>query len=259
MKCKSILSLCMVLVMSLNTLIILAQEEQKITQPYVVYEDIVKPSMVMQYEETTKEYMALFAEQQYPYPMNVYSTDDFHYYIVTPLENFTELDSMYSLSNKVASNAGEKWDAVWGKFAGTYHFDRAQIIIFSSELSYIPEEPRLNPEEGNFMYWGFGYVELGKEAETAELFKKYAALYKSNNISDGFNTFSGSFGTEQPVYLWTMNGKDPADFWNQRKAINEILGEEADALWGKLLKVLRKFEYKTGWFRPELSYIPKEE
>ena len=259
MKCRSILSLCMVLVMSLNTLIILAQEEQKITQRYVVYEDIVKPSMVMQYEETIKEYMALFAEQQYPYPMNVYSTDDFHYYIVTPLENFTELDSIYSLINKVASNAGEKWGEVWGKFAGTYHFDRGQIIIFNSELSYIPEEPRLNPEEGNFMYWGFGYIELGKESEFTEIFKKWVDLYKINNISDGFNTFWGSFGTEQPVVIYMMNGKDPADFWSQNKVINEILGEEAETLWGKTLKVLRKFEYKTGWFRSELSYIPEEE
>jgi len=258
-KNRSILSLSMVLMMSLSTLIISAQEEQKQYQPYVVYEDIVKPSMIMQYEETTKNYMALFAEQQYPYPMNVYSTDDFHYFIVTPLENFTELDSMYSLLDKVASNAGDKWDAVWDKFAGTYHYDRGQIIIYSASLSYVPEEPRLNLEEGNFLYWGYAYVELGKESEFSDIFKEWVDLFKTNNISDGFNTFMGFFGTEQPLYLWMMNGKNPADFWNQNKVNNEILGEEADILWEKTLKVLRKFEYKTGWFRPELSYIPKEE
>ncbi len=84
-------------------------------------------------------------------------------------------------------------------------------------------------------------------------------MYNRNNITDGWNTFSGSFGTEQPVYIWIMNGKDPADFWNQSKVNNEILGEEADILWEKTLKVLRKYEYKTGWFRPELSYTLKEE
>ncbi len=124
---------------------------------------------------------------------------------------------MNSVINKVANNAGEKWDAVWDKFAGTYHYDRGQIIIFSSALSYIPEEPRLRPEEGSFVYWGFAYVELGKESEFSDIFKQWVDLFKSNNISDGFNTFMGYFGTEQPLYTWMMNGKDPADFWNQDK------------------------------------------
>ena len=245
--------------MSLNTLIIVGQEEQKKFQPYYLFEDIVKPSMVMQYEEGMKEYMALLAEQQYPYPMNLYSTDDFHYYGVTPVENYAEIDSMDRALNKVVINAGEKWGEVWDKLVGTYPYERRQIIIFSSALSYIPEEPRLKPEEGNFVYWGFGYIELGKQSEFNEIFTKWVDLYKSNNISDGFNTFIGGFGTEQPVKIWMMNGKDAADFWNQNKVNNEILGEEADILWGKTLNVLRKFEYKTGRFRPELSYTPKEE
>jgi len=249
----------MVLLMSMSTLFISAQEEQKKYQPYVVFEDVVKPSLVMQYEEATKEFMALFAEHQYPYPMNVYSTEDFHYYIVTPINSFSELDSMYGEFNKVAEKAGEKWEAVWDKFAGTYHYDRGQLIIYSSKLSYVPENPRLADGEGNFLYWGFANPELGKESELSEILKEYVALYKGKNITDGWNTFNGSFGTEQPGKLWVMRGKDPADFWNQAKINNELVGAEGDVLWEKLLKTLRKFEYKTGWFRPDLSYILSEQ
>ena len=146
MKTKTILSLVILLLVSFSTLTTLAQEEEKKNQPFVVLDDFVNPSMVMQYEETSKEFMAGFAEQQYPYPMYVHSTEDFHYYWVTPIENMAELDSIRSLVNKIYSSDEEKWDAMWEKFEGTYQYTRQQIVVYMSELSYIPEEPRLKPE-----------------------------------------------------------------------------------------------------------------
>jgi hypothetical protein len=35
------------------------------------------------------------------------------------------------------------------------------------------------------------------------------------------------------------------------------MGKELPDLWWKVLETIRKYEYKTGWYRPDLSYTLK--
>jgi len=238
---------------------ITAQEELPKFQVYYLGDELVKSSMVSEYELALKDYIALFAENNYPYPIYVYSTNDYHYYYVTPTESrYSELDSIRKHVGKVYSNNPEKWEAVWKKFEGTYDYYKPEVIVLNRELSYTPENPRLKQEEENFNYWVFTYVKVGKTKEFVEIIKKWKELYKNNNISDGFNIYWGDLGSEQPLYIWHMTGKDAADFWTQANSSHEILGEEAKILWEQTAKLTRKIENKDGWFRPKLSYFLEE-
>jgi hypothetical protein len=49
-----------------------------------------------------------------------------------------------------------------------------------------------------------------------------------------------------------------ADLWSQAEKRHQAMGKELPDLWWKAMDTIRKFEFKTGWFRPDLSYIPKE-
>lgn len=236
-----------------------AQEEPPKIKALSVGDELVKPSMVSEYEAAIKEYMALCAESEYKYPIYAYSTRDFHYYYVTPIEfKYSELDSIRKYGKKNYSANPEKWDAVWEKFEGTYEYYIPKLIVQNEELSYKPENPRLNSEERMFYYWMFCYVLPTKTSEFKDVLKKWKELYKNKNISDGFNVYWGAMGVEQPLYIVIMSGKDNADFWNQASLRRETLGEEAKQLWKEGGKLLRKYETKEGWYRPDLSYILEE-
>jgi len=78
-------------------------------------------------------------------------------------------------------------------------------------------------------------------------------LYKSKNISNGWNTFIGDIGTDMPFYFWTASGKSAADFWSQGEKETKILGEEeVMKLEQKDMALYRKYESKTGRPRPDL-------
>ena len=56
-----------------------------------------------------------------------------------------------------------------------------------------------------------------------------------------------------------QSAKNAADFESKNAKVNELLGEEAQELMQRTMAITRKFETKTGWMRPDLSYMPSEE
>jgi hypothetical protein len=61
-----------------------------------------------------------------------------------------------------------------------------------------------------------------------------------------------------PAYLVAFSAKSAADQETHYERIIESLGEEAVALLQKMFSLTRELDIKTGWFRPDLSYMPKE-
>jgi hypothetical protein len=61
-----------------------------------------------------------------------------------------------------------------------------------------------------------------------------------------------------PFYFFVHSGMSAADMWTEAEKRHDAMGQELFDLWWKAMKTTRKFESKTGWFRPDLSYIPKE-
>ncbi|GAF88438.1 unnamed protein product, partial [marine sediment metagenome] len=70
--------------------------------------------------------------------------------------------------------------------------------------------------------------------------------------------YQGIIGPETPVHYMVANAKNPIDFYTQNAKMWKSLGEEGDSFHQKFMNLLRKREHKQGWFRPDLSYIPKE-
>ena len=126
------------------------------------------------------------------------------------------------------------------------------------ELSYIPENP--DPEYDGYMFreWNFAYINPGKNEEFEDLGKQWVALHKSKNIPRGYDMFRGDAGMDLPVYFWVMSGKNTADFYRLFREDFTALEEEAVALWEKTEKLMRKYEYKTGYLMMELSYVVEE-
>lgn len=253
MRRKILVCLGLGIFVFLSALTIVVQAQEQEAQLFFVREITVKPSRVMDYYEGTKELMAQIKEHKFPYPINVFRCDDFSFLFSAPLENIADLqilgDTMDELMAKIAPEQSQK---IQGYLDGASEFREDGLLATRPDLSNIPENPRLKPEEINFYRWTFAYILPGKEKEFEETAKKYLPLMKSKNIPDGYGVYQVIMGKELPLYILAQGGKSPADYFSIDHS--ETLGEEAQVLQSKLWSVMRKVEYKNAWIDRDLSY-----
>jgi hypothetical protein len=261
MKTKIFVLLPVFLLAGFYAAISLAQAQEQKPQLYEIYDFLVKPGMVAKFEAAVKAENALTAEGKYPYPWMAYSSDDFHYYFVSPIKNYADIDAQEKADEEMRKKVGEeRFDANDKAYGGTFEYGRIGFVSLRPDLSYAPEKPRLKPEEANFLYWGLCYVDFAKVEEFIEVLKEYITLYKSKNVASGFTTYQGGPGTDMPFYFFAMSGKSPADFFTEDEKTTKILeGEKSEELWKRFLGTLRKYEIKTGRYRSDLSYVPEAE
>jgi hypothetical protein len=259
MKSKISIVLVVSFVVILCSSTLLAQEKEQKEQLFNVDDYVVNPSMVDEFEAGLKEWVAICAKHKFPYFWNAYSTADFHFYFVWPVENYADIDNMYKAFDELEKKVGEEqMQTLLKRFEGTYEYFNSSMYYLIPERSYTPESPRLKPEEINYLRWGFYYLKPGKGGAFAENDKEWIALHKQKNIPDGYNIYVGDIGTDVPVVVLVTWGKNAADYFTQGAKNEKTLGEEAQALYKKEQALLRKYESKTGRPRPELSYIPEE-
>jgi len=132
------------------------------------------------------------------------------------------------------------------------------INILTEELSYNPESPRFDHSKPYYVRWHFANVYYGKEDDFLKKHRQYIEEFKKHKVISGFETYIGSIGCETPYYIWMERYKNPKDLIETREKIFDELGPEAIKIWKEMQKDIRKYELRTGWYRDDLSYIPKE-
>jgi len=260
MRGKVSIFLIVSLVVSLCALTTLAQAEEKKPQLFVVWEYEVKPSMIEEFEAIVKEMVNQAYLSTYSYPWYIYSTDDFYYYSIQPLENYSDYKENLNAWKKVMKimASDEKTKAMLNRFGDTYEYMKPWLVYHKPDLSYIPENPRLKPEEEGFIRIYFFYIKGGREQKFEEVCREWVSLYKKYKIKERCNVFVGDIGTDTPFYVLTLSGKSAADFYINNPKTFEISGEESIKLWKKEVALARKRELKNSWYRSGLSYIPKD-
>ncbi len=235
----------------------LAYSQENKPQLIFVEEYIVKPPMAAKFEAVVKKAIEL----GFSVPFTTYSSDDCRYYFIySPTENYSGIDNIGKAYYDWLKKIGEKKSQEWLKSQeGTYDYYKQGMVRLAPDLSYVPQKPRLKPEKESFFHWCFCYVEPGKEKIIEGVFKEWAALAKSKGVANGFNVFVGDIGTDIPFYIMTKGGMSAADFYGEWDKMIKKMGEEKYAgLLTKVMDCMRRYEYKTGMVRPDLSCLPEE-
>ncbi len=129
-----------------------------------------------------------------------------------------------------------------------------QFWYFRPDISFLPENERLKPEEIGHYTWDFVWVIPGKEAEFD---KEWVALSNAKKARDPFLTYAGGPGTTMPVYVWFEYGKSPADYAEAEERFWKSMGAEGADLSKRTRALIRRSETKTGRYRPDLSFAPE--
>jgi hypothetical protein len=238
---------------------ILAQSEEEKPKLYFVQEFVVKPSKLVEFETNLKETASIYTKHNLPYSYYVINMNDYHYEALFPIKNYGDVDEMYMAVFEIFDKVGkEKIQEMHKQNGDTIERQKSYFIRFSPELSYTSENPRFEPEEANFMHIPYLFVKPGKESEFEEICKEWVALDTSVNRADSYELFVGDIGTEMPFYFWVARAKSAADFYRQQEVYGMKGGKKIMDLWNRTMALCRKYDEKSGMYRPDLSYISKK-
>jgi hypothetical protein len=255
MKTKlSVLLLSLVVCLCAFTTLSLGEEQEIATLVFTMVHT-VKPSMVVQYEETAKEIMEQFKKQNYPYTLYGWEEGNFKYYYFHPVKNYADVENLWKAWGNLVEKWGNEGSQIVDRLNSSIESFEDYLLRSLPELSYIPEDPRLKDEEEVFAIWDIAYIHPEKQTEYLQLMEKGLALFKKIKFKDRIYFFTGEMGMEKPVYIGCGFGKDPEDYWSQNKKMWEAMGEDSTAILLEFIKVLRKREFKQFWYRQDLSYV----
>lgn len=235
---KRIVSSCVLIVLmaTIGCIVASAQEAQK-GQLWFCWEATVHPEMQSQFIDLQNDFHSKFKEHGFPYTMYTWTDRHFGYYFFYPVDSYDDKSQIY--------------DALWATLTtgGEENFNRMWLMVMSHrtyflqslpELSYNPEQPRLDAMDIPYAYWDILYVKPEKEMEFVELNKKLQGLHQAQSFDDPVQIFAGDIGYEGSVYIAGLVGKDAVDFRVQNQKMWEQMGDEGAAIFEKMKSLLKK-------------------
>jgi len=202
-------------------------------QYFVVHQEVAKPSMVKEYESTSKEFVAMVKANKAKMPhfsFNCLASPDFTYTFVAPIPNMAGMDAINGDFGALAQSAGASFADLNKRSGAATEYIKEWIIQLVPELSYSPAEPRAGAPR--YFHYGIYYVMPGREAEAEAL------------------------GAEMPAYIVSVGAADAAEYQADDAKLAALLGTEFQALGARTIALTRRFETREATARPDLS-VPR--
>ena len=232
-----------------------AQDESQ-GQLWFCWEATVNPAHLDEFMDLQLELRKTsLKEAGLSYPISAWTDGLFHYYFLYPVDTYNDKDAIYGELGKAIELQGNDW---LSRMFSTLDNHTTWFIRHDPELSYKPENPRLNSGEGVYCIWDMFYIDSGKEQEARDLQKRFVTLLKEKGYDDSADIHISELGLDGYFYIAMIFGKSPADLAVQNEKMWELLGEEGSQLFHEMRKYIKKRDFKRFWYMEKLSYSPEE-
>lgn len=236
------------------TVVLLFPKNLNAQQLFHVHEDVVKPSMSLEYENTLADIYKLIEE--FPLEdlkMLVLQGSNNHYFFVEPIGSMADLDKPSPLI-KLAEKAGrDKIMALINRLDKCYDVERDYVIRLNNELSYMPNGITQTPEGQNYREQYKIYYSPENRQAVRDQMKAVKAMFTEKKSNMHYRVYQSEFGTEAEYYLVSVAAKDELDMAEKGKAHEELVGEDGKKMMWELFQKVLKIEEIEGEMRPDLS------
>lgn len=235
-------------------LVLLAPKTISAQQMFHVHEDVVKPSMTMEYEAVLKEVGELIKENPLEeVTMLVLQGYNNHYYYIRPIGLMADLDKQ-SPVGQLAEKAGrEKVGKLFNRMDKCYDVEKDYIIILDNDLSYMPNGMTQTPEGENYREQYKIYMSPENRATVRDKMKAIKALYEQKGSKTHYRVYRSGFGTDAEFLLVSISAKDEMHMAERSKANEELIGEDGKKAMQELFVNVLKIEEIEGEMRPDLG------
>ncbi|MGI9549987.1 MAG: hypothetical protein ACR2MT_02210 [Aurantibacter sp.] len=231
-------------------------QAQDTSKMYWVHEDVVKPSMAMEYESICKELNDNMKKHNIQ-EVNVLvsNTADSRYLWVSPITTMADVEKpiFATLAEKMGGTAMED---LFNRMDKCYDIEQNYVIQLDEELSYMPDGMTLTPEGQDYRKFHYLHFAPANRALIKEKMKAVKALFESKGSKSHYRVYKSGFGTRGEFYMVAIAAKDATDYAQKGAENDALLGEEGQQALGGVFGNLLKYEEYTGQMRPDMAYSP---
>lgn len=241
-------ALCMALGMS---------AQQGANQAFWVHEDQVKPSMMSEYEKTSKELVeACKTNKVTGINWTVASMNDGTYLSITPIKGMSDIENMNfnELRDKMGDDAFSK---IFEDFNKCYENHGDYVTILSPNLSYMPDGLSTSTPGQDYRVWHRMDVSPANIQKFQAKMKELKDMFASKNSKLPYRVYRSGFGNVGDYFVAVLSAKDAMDYDSRSAENQKLLGEEGNKLFDELFDYVDAYSVKRGGMRPDLSYQPE--
>ena len=232
--------------------------QEKSSQAFWVHEDVVKPSMIMEYEKICKELTSNLKKYNIQETNHIVTNLTDHRYLwVGPIENMAQIDK--PLFKTLAEKMGaDKMESLFDKMNKCYDIEHDYVIHLDNELSYMPGGITQTPEGQNYRKFHYYHYSPGNAAEVKEKITAAKKLFEAKESKLDYRVYRSGFGTRGAFYMVAIAAKDAADYADKIAANNQLMGEEWVNTYNDFMGSLTQYEVFEGQMRPDMAYTPSK-
>ncbi|TKG88000.1 hypothetical protein EYV94_27745 [Puteibacter caeruleilacunae] len=227
-----------------------AQNEHPIWCQYSVE---VEHQYLWEYESRLKEFKATSESIQFPFSYEVW-TDEFNYYYFWKQKDYNELETKLAEIARLMKD----WDYKKHQAHRKCRTSKIQFLRYIPELSYVVSHSNKS-NDSRYKIWDMLYLKGDKEDEFKKLTTQFKQLLHKHEHKNNFHIFKGDIGYDHPLYIIELQAHDAPTLWEQDQKLWLALGEDGRNIYKKMLSLLKNRTIKHFWYRPDLSYIMKDE
>ena len=221
-------------------------------QQYWIYADYVKPSMQMEYIQTSKDLVAACKKNNVQtFSYTCVRSDDGIYNFIVPIANMGDIDkdNFGPLAEKMGK---ENMQVLWDRFDKCVDRNRSYVLTHKKELSYIPTGAI--PDTENYRKHHYFYISQSNIKAVTEKIKAITALYIKKNSKVNYRVYRNGFGTTEDYFLVSIAAKNEEEYAKRAEENRILLGDEGKVLSDDLYKNILRYDVKTAMTQNDLGY-----
>ncbi|WP_219549442.1 hypothetical protein [Gramella sp. MT6] len=223
-------------------------------QAFWIHEDQVKPSMMMEYEKTSKELVEACKKNNVQnIQWSVASMDDGTFLSITPIANLADIQNMNfgDLREKVGDDTFNK---MFEDFNKCYENHGDYVTLLVPSLSYMPDGLTTTTPGQEYRVWHRMDVSPANIQKVQSKMKELKDLFAAKNSKMHYRIYRSGFGNVGDYFVAVISAKDAMDYDSMSAENQKLLGKEGEKLFNEMFDYVDAYSIKRGAMRPDLSY-----
>lgn len=236
-----------------------AKSQENQNQVFWVHEDRVKPGLVEEYENHSKDLVKMAGDNNFnEMGWTVAQMDDGTFLSLTPVKDLAHLQSLSftSLQEKVGQ---EEFMNFMNGFNKYYDEHGDYLTILDKTLSYMPDGEGITQPGKDFRKWHFMQVSAENVPKLRDKLLELKELYSKKNSKMHYRIYRSGFGQMGDHFVAVISAKDAEDYARLSTENDKLLGDEGKQKFRELMDLVSDYRNTQGRMRPDLAYTPSTE
>ena len=191
------------------TCIVQVNAQENNEQLWYCWEETVMPERIDQYLEISKEFLALYKSEEFPFPIFTWQPKPFTYELWSPINSLADIEKINDAAIGIIEKLGEE---KFTAFKETILQFREFTCTIKNDLQYTPANPDVGRNEFEYCLWIELYLKPGKQKAFEEAVKVFNEERAKKDYGSYVFYASGGFGFEQPCYIVMISNINEESF-----------------------------------------------